>query len=99
LRAETLAIEEISPKLGACALFHASAVNDFFPFDIVETLGRRVLIDVTLGDSTCVLNNFGRFIAEALGMQLYVLFIKPDFTKCQLVSCSRKRMVQMHPLS
>jgi hypothetical protein len=97
-RAETLAIEKILPKLGFCDFFHASALNRFVPFDIIATLdGQGVLIDVTTGVSKSVMHKFGRSIAKALGMPLYVLFIKPDFTKCQLVTCADKRTVQMRP--
>jgi hypothetical protein len=95
--AEVFAIEKILPKLGFSELYHASSFNRFVPFDTIATYGmQRVLIDVTTGASKSVMHNFAHPIAEALRLPLYILFIRPDFSKYQLTLCTGAKTVQTH---
>ena len=90
------ALEELMPRLGFSEFYHASAFNRFTPFDIVATRGgQRVLIDVTTSVSKSPMRTFALALAEALRMPYYVLFIKPDFSKCQLTPCLGMETVQM----
>ncbi len=67
------------------------------PFDIIATLKRkRVLIDVTTSVGKTLLSNSELAIAEALRMPLYVLFVKPDFTKYQLTRARCNHNVAVH---
>ena len=76
-RAENLAVLKILPAIGFSGIFHLSSAMRLFPFDIVASLkGERVPIDVTTGLTKSL--RIHRIIASALGMSLYVLFIKPD---------------------
>ncbi len=96
-RAEIFAVERILPNLGFSELYHASAIKRFVPFDIIATYrGRRVLIDVTTGVSKAIAQNFQQSFAEALRMPIYVLFVKPDFSKYQLTLCEDSKTIDMH---
>ncbi len=95
--AEKFAMESILPKLGFTELYHASAINSFVPFDIIATYqGHRVLIDVTTGVSKAIAQNAQQAFAEALRMPIYVLFVKPDFTKYQLMLCDGSKTIHVH---
>ncbi len=96
-QAERLAVDKILPKLEFTDLFHASVVSRYFPFDVVGTHeGRRVLIDITTAVSKSLEGTNQLLIGDALGMKVYVLFVKPDFTKYQLVPCHGSKSAQMH---
>ncbi len=96
-QAERLAVDKTLPKLEFTDLFHASVVGRYFPFDVVGTHeGRRVLNDVITEVSKSLGRTNQLLIAEALGMKVYVLFVKPDFTKYQLVPCHGSKAAQMH---
>jgi hypothetical protein len=85
------------PKEGFKEIYHASIVNRFFPFDVVATLdSQRVLIDVTTGMSKSIVRTGQQQLADALRMPLYILFVKPDFSKYQLKACPRCKTVAMH---
>jgi hypothetical protein len=75
--AETFAIAKILPRLGFCEINHLSAINKFFPFDIIAILnGERVFIDVTTTWSKMIRRQ--RAIVDAIRMRVFILFIKPD---------------------
>jgi hypothetical protein len=83
--AETIAIMKIIPRLGFREINHLSAINRFFPFDIVATLkGERVFIDVTTSLSKVIRRQ--KAIADALRMRVFILFVKPDLTSYFLTS-------------
>lgn len=83
--AETFAIMKIIPRLGFCEINHLSAINRFFPFDIVATLkDERVFIDVTTSLSKVIRRQ--KTIADALRMRVFILFVKPDLTSYFLTS-------------
>jgi len=82
VRAEKFALDTLLPRLGFSRLYHASAANRFMPFDIIGTYkGRRVLIDVTTAVTKGSSTSYQKSIARALGMPIFVLFLKPDMTK------------------
>ena len=97
MRAEKFAMERILPRLGFIELYHASTVKRFVPFDLIATYnGQRVLIDVTTAVSKTLVKSFQQSFADALRMPLYVLFVKPDFSKYQLTLCQGSKTVHMH---
>ena len=96
--AEKFAMETLLPGLGFTELYHASAINRFFPFDFIATYqGQRVLVDVTTGVSKKLVSTYQQSLAEALRMPIFVLFVKPDFSKYQLTLGTGLKTVQMHP--
>jgi hypothetical protein len=83
--AETFAILKIIPRLGFSEINHLSAINRFFPFDIVATLNdERVFIDVTTSLSKVIRRQ--KAVADALRMRVFVLFVKPDLASYLLTS-------------
>ncbi len=77
--AETLAITRILPQLGFRDIYHLSATNRFFPFDVVATSNNeRVFIDVSTSTSKVIRRQ--KEIADALRMKTFILFVKPDLT-------------------
>jgi hypothetical protein len=85
LKAESFAMEKVLPKLGFIDVYHASAAYRLFPFDFIATYeGQRVLIDVTTGMAKMAGDKQRLSISKALMMPVYILFIKPDFSKYQL---------------
>ncbi len=70
------------PMIGFTEIFDATRVRRFIPFDFIATYqGERALVDITTGISKS--NRYHRFaqlLAQALGMKLFILFIKPDLT-------------------
>ena len=83
--AEAFAIMKIIPRLGFCEINHLSAINRFFPFDIVATFkDERVFIDVTTSLSKVIRRQ--KAIADALRMRVFILFVKPDLTSYFLTS-------------
>jgi len=85
MQAERIAKERILPKLGFSNLYHVSAANRFFPFDLIGTYnGQRVFIDVTTGMWKTIRKTSQQELADALDMPMYVLFVKPDFSKYEL---------------
>lgn len=84
--AETFALTRILPQIGFSELVHVSAFRRLVPFDIIGTFeAKRTLIDVT----TCC-HKGGHYLdaaislANALGMDLLILFVKPDFKQFAL---------------
>ncbi len=97
LKAEKFSMERILPKLGFTELYHASAIRRYVPFDLIATYkGRRILIDVTTGVTKTLVKNFQQTFADALRMPIYILFVKPDFSKYQLTLSQGSKTVQMH---
>ena len=95
-KAERLAMEKILPRLGFTELYHASAIKRYVPFDLIATYqGNRVLVDVTTGVTKAIGQNAQQSFADALRMPLYVLFVKPDFTKYQLILSSGSRTLSV----
>jgi hypothetical protein len=83
--AETFAVLKIIPRLGFYEIDQISAINRFFPFDIVATLNdERVFIEVTTSLSKVIRRQ--KAIADALRMRVFVLFVKPDLTSYFLTS-------------
>ena len=105
LGAELLALERILPSLGFGDIFHASRAYRFSPFDFIATFeGRRTLVDVT----TCNSRSGAPYrkrkqLADALGMRLFVLFVRPNMsgfvlktaTENGTVSCNQKELVKL----
>jgi len=92
--AEKFAVNHILPKEGFADFYHASSTDRFFPFDIIAALnGQRVLIDVTTGLSKMIMRTGQKQLADALLMPMYVLFVKPDFSKYQLKQCKPAKTV------
>ena len=83
--------------LGFTKLCHASTISHFFPFDFVATYkSKRVLVDVTTGVSKDLTHTGQYSLAEALKMPIFVLFVKPDFSKYQLSLADGSKTIQMH---
>jgi hypothetical protein len=96
-RAEKFAKQKLLPMLGFTKLCHASTINHFFPFDFVAAYKtRRVLVDVTTGVSKELTRTGQNSLAEALRMPIFVLFVKPDFSKYQLTQANSSKTIQMH---
>jgi len=105
LRGELVALEKILPPLGFSDIFHASRAYRSSPFDFIATFeGRRTLVDVT----TCNSKSGAPYkkrkqFAKALGMSLFVLFVRPNMsgfvlkvaTEKDTVSCNQKELVKL----
>lgn len=97
LKAEKFAFSKLLPNLGFTEIYDVPEIRRFVPFDFIATYQRRrVLIDVTTGVSKAIAHNSQQSFADALRMPLYVLFIKPDFAKYQLVPSDASKSLQAH---
>lgn len=90
--AEIFATEKLLPALGFSEIDLVSILRRFLPFDIVATHnGSRVLIDVTTGQAKWRHGLVDAYkLAEALRMEYYILFVKPDFTRYVLKQSNGK---------
>lgn len=92
-RAEEIAANGILPGLGLSRVVHVSKLRRLVPFDIVGmTNGERVLVDVTT--SYCKSGPYYKTavsLANALGMKLFVLFVKPDLSQFAMKPASKAR--------
>ena len=96
-RAEELAMQTTLPKSEFTGLAYAPAINQFFPFDLMATYkDRRVLIDVNTRVGRMPAWTGQDSLTEALKMSIFVLFVKPDFSKYQLTPADGSKTTQMH---
>jgi len=92
-RAEVVAVTSILPKIGFTDLVNVAASRRYVPFDVVGTFGgSRVLVDVTTGcwKGGKYLESASSF-AGALGMKLFILFVKPDLRRFALKPVDKGR--------
>jgi len=99
-KAERLALEKILPSLGFAEVYDVTRVRRFMPFDFIGTWnGERVLVDVTTSISkTGSMHRSAIEIANALGMRLLTLFVKPDLSSFHLADSTKVTYVRFKEL-